>query len=80
MTKTFIGLAAVTTALLAAPAFAATLDADGDGLVTLEEMTAAMPEISEETFMLIDANADGTVDAEELAAAEQAGTIPPQDS
>ncbi len=80
MTKTYLGLAAATVALMATPALAATLDADGDGLVTFEEMTAAMPEISEETFMLIDANADGAVDAEELATAEQAGTIPPQDS
>ncbi|MDU8942247.1 EF-hand domain-containing protein [Ovoidimarina sediminis] len=55
------------------------LDTDGDGLVSFEEMIAAVPTVSEETFTTIDTNADGTLDAEEFAAAEAAGTLPPTD-
>lgn len=54
----------------------AALDTNGDGLVSYEEMLAAVPEISEETFAAIDTNADGTVDADEYATAETAGTLP----
>ena len=68
---------AVIAALFAAPAFAMTaLDANGDGLVTFEEFLAAVPTVTEESFIAIDANGDGAIDAEEYAAAEQAGTLP----
>ena len=65
-------------ALLAAPAALAmdALDADGDGVITYEEMLAAVPTVTEEAFIAIDTNGDGTLDAEEYAAAEEAGTLP----
>lgn len=54
-------------------------DADGDGLVTFEELVAAHPEVTEETFAAADTNVDGTLDEEELAAAREAGLIPMAD-
>lgn len=51
-------------------------DTDGDGMYSMEELTAAYPDLTAETFALIDANADGSVDADELTAAQEAGTLP----
>ncbi len=51
-------------------------DADGDGLVTMEEFTAAYPDLTEDTFLVADANADGALDADEMAAAAEAGILP----
>lgn len=50
-------------------------DADGDGLYSVEEVTAAYPTVTPELFGEMDANADGALDAEELAAAVAAGLI-----
>lgn len=60
--------------LVAAPAFAqetdfATVDADGNGSVTMEEAAAAGWEWTEDQFTTADANGDGGLDAEEFAAA-----------
>jgi hypothetical protein len=52
-------------------------DADGNGVFSLEEIQAAVPELTAETYAAIDSNADGGVDATELAAAIEAGTIKP---
>ncbi|MEX5726726.1 Ca2+-binding EF-hand superfamily protein [Rhodovulum iodosum] len=60
-------------------AFAAdSLDADGDGAVSFEEMLAVYPATTEEDFSKLDADADGTLSADEVAAAEEAGMIPAQ--
>ena len=53
-------------------------DTDGDGMLSLEEAQAAMPDMAEETFLTLDGNADGLLDAEEVAAAQEAGLIPVQ--
>ena len=50
-------------------------DADGNGTYSIEEMTAAYPDMTPELFAEIDANADGAVDADELTAAQEAGKI-----
>mgnify|MGYP005853533567 FL=1 len=50
-------------------------DTDGDGVYSMEELMAAYPSLTPETFALIDANGDGTVDADELTAAQEAGTL-----
>lgn len=55
-------------------------DVDGDGMVTIEEFTAAYPDLTEESFTLADANADGMLDADEIAAAAEAGVLPATES
>ena len=70
---------AIAAFLAAAPAIAqmAEIDADGDGLITYEEMTAVYPDTTQEAFASIDTNVDGAVDEAELTAATDAGVIPP---
>ncbi|MEP2027783.1 MAG: hypothetical protein ABJI96_03625 [Paracoccaceae bacterium] len=77
MKTTFITLLA--TAALAAPAFAATeADTNADGVLTIDEVQAAFPEVTAETFSAMDANADGALDDDEIVAAQAAGLMPPQ--
>ena len=52
------------------------VDANGDGVWTLEEVQAAFPEMSAEGFNAIDVNADGLLDQAEVTAAQEAGLIP----
>lgn len=52
------------------------LDADGDGMVSMDEFAAAYPDLGEDAFTAADANADGMLDADEIAAATEAGVIP----
>ncbi|OYX44295.1 MAG: calcium-binding protein [Rhodobacterales bacterium 32-67-9] len=75
MKKFVLALGAV--ASLAATAHAQTVvtDTDGNGTYSIEELTAAYPDMTAELFGTIDANADGAVDADELKAAQEAGTI-----
>ncbi|WP_113912639.1 EF-hand domain-containing protein [Roseovarius dicentrarchi] len=65
---------------LATTAFAAgtlaDMDTNGDGLLTVEEVQAAYPEMTAEQFSEADANADGALDDAELTAAQDAGLIP----
>lgn len=72
-------IAALAAVFASAAAAATELDTDGDGLVTLEEISAALPEITEETFTMMDANGDGTLDEDELAEARDAGMLPAMD-
>ena len=53
-----------------------TMDADGDGMVTMSEFTDAMPAMGAEVFAEIDTNADGALDEDELQAAMEAGILP----
>ena len=85
MSKTTLFPAIATAAaLLAAPAFAQSadpaIDTDGDGLYSFTEITAAYPDVTEETFTAIDANADGALDMEEVAAAQELELLPMSES
>lgn len=51
-------------------------DANGDKMLTLDEMKAAYPEISEDQFMQADADSDGVLSEQELSDATQAGVLP----
>lgn len=51
-------------------------DANADKMLTLEELQAAYPEISEDQFTLADANGDGALTEQELSDAVQAGVLP----
>ena len=51
-------------------------DANADKVLSMEEMKAAYPEISEDQFALADANSDGVLTEQELSDAVQAGVLP----
>lgn len=71
--------ATITAAFLAAltlPAFAQSMDADGDGAVTLEEAQAAYPDITADSFAAMDSDADGALSQDEVTAATDAGLLP----
>ncbi|RMA43099.1 EF-hand domain-containing protein [Rhodophyticola porphyridii] len=75
--KTVVSTVALIAALTAAPAFAETMvsDTDGDGLYSLEEVQAAMEDVTEEMFAAADTDGDGFLSEDELTAAEEAGTF-----
>ncbi|MGR3436432.1 MAG: hypothetical protein ACU0CO_16340 [Shimia sp.] len=73
--RTKIIMASAIAAFAGTAALAQEMDADGDGLVTWDELSAAMPDVTEETFTLADTNVDGGLDADELQAAIDAGLI-----
>ena len=50
-------------------------DADASGGYSMEELTAAWPDMTEELFVQLDMDASGEVSADELAAAQEAGLI-----
>jgi len=62
-------------ALAASQALAAPVDSDGNGMFSMEEMSEAYPDLTEEQFADIDANEDGEIDQTELNEAIEAGTI-----
>ena len=62
--------------LMAATVAAAQVDANGDGVLTLEEVNTAFPEIKAEEFSAMDVNGDGVLDNAEVAAAQDAGLLP----
>lgn len=80
-------LAIAPAVLLAAPAIAQDailtgeveidyVDTNADGMVSLMELQAAWPQLTEADFVAWDVNADGSLDTEELSAAFEAGYIP----
>jgi len=62
--------------LAALAAEGAPLDADGDGLVTLEELQGVMPEATEEIFVTMDTDDSGTLDLAEVTRATEMGLLP----
>lgn len=54
-------------------------DMDGDGLLTMDEVVAAWPDVTENAFIAADADANGTLDEAEVAAAVEAGLIPAEE-
>ncbi|MEL7212221.1 MAG: EF-hand domain-containing protein [Pseudomonadota bacterium] len=77
MTLTLAGLTALA---LSTTAFANTeIDTDGDGVMSMEELQAAYPTLSEDLFAAMDANGDGTIDADEFKAAQDAAVLPVTD-
>jgi len=70
-------LSTIIVAGLSAISFAAAqVDTNGDGILTLDEVNAAFPEIKAEEFSAMDVNADGVLDNGEVAAAQDAGLMP----
>ncbi|MFX0540415.1 EF-hand domain-containing protein [Roseovarius sp. S4756] len=63
---------------MATTAFAemSAMDTNADGMLTMEEVQAAYPDMTAEQFSEIDSNGDGAVDDAELTAATDAGLLP----
>ncbi len=75
MKKFVLALGAVAAFAAAANAQTVVTDTDGNGTYSIEELTAAYPDMTAELFTTVDVNGDGAVDADELKAAQEAGTI-----
>lgn len=77
---TRISLIAAVAALLGSPALALAIDAEtdtnADGFLSFEELQVAVPELTEELFIVMDVTEDGLIDTDELAAAEEAAILP----
>jgi hypothetical protein len=66
-------LATLTVVAFTAPALAqamdfATVDADASGTITWEEVQAALPDVTEDTYKSADADQSGDLSEEEFAA------------
>jgi EF hand domain-containing protein len=72
---TILATLGLATASLASTA----VDTNGDGMLTIEEVQAAFPEVGADTFSAMDVNADGALDSAEVAAAQEAGLMPVTD-
>lgn len=75
MKRTFTLIAACLVAASSAVAMG-DADANADGVLTLDEVKAAYPDVSEDQFMEADANDDGLLTAGEVSDAIAAGILP----
>lgn len=72
--KSTIALIALLSASAAVAALSA--DANGDGVLTIDEVQAVYPDVTAETFTTMDLNADGALDESEVQSAQEAGLMP----
>ncbi len=72
-----LSLVAVPGAALAADYVAA--DGNGDGMLSLEEVQAILPEVTTDMFIAADADGDGLLSQDELAVAQTEGLMPASD-
>jgi EF hand len=78
MNKFALTIATLATAMSPALAMsdnAVEVDANGDGVLSLEEVQAIWADVTAEDFAVMDANSDGSLDDEEIKAAENAGMM-----
>lgn len=76
--KTF---AMIATTALCVPAFAmgqsaTQADANEDGVLSLAEVQAVYPDMTEDQFTTVDLNGDGALEDAEVKAAQEAGLMP----
>lgn len=74
-------LALIAAGALCVPAFAmgqnaTQIDANEDGVLSLEEVQAVYPDMTADMFTTVDLNADGTLEDAEVKAAQEAGLMP----
>ena len=75
MTRKLIAAAIILTGTAGAWAMTE-IDANGDGALTMDELLAVYPDMTEAQFTEADTNADGLISEAELAEARAAGLIP----
>ncbi|RFP89413.1 EF-hand domain-containing protein [Rhodobacteraceae bacterium 63075] len=68
-------LAVVMTPALAIGEGAMEVDADGNGVLSFDEVRAVWPDITPEVFAVMDSDADGVLTDEEVEAAQDAGML-----
>lgn len=69
-------LTTVAAMTLSAPVWAqADLDTNTDGMLSIEELQAANPDITAEQFAALDADGDGALNADEVSAAQASGQL-----
>lgn len=73
--------AAIAATALCVPAFAmgqsaTQVDANADGVLSLAEVQAVFPDMTEDQFVTVDLNGDGMLEDAEVKAAEEAGLMP----
>ena len=78
LTKTFAAIAATA---LCMPAFAmgqsaVQADTNEDGVLSIAEVQAVYPDMTEEAFATADLNGDGVLEDAEVTAAQEAGLMP----
>ena len=76
MTRTTLTASVVVVCAAGAALAAMSADSNGDGVLTIDEVQAVMPEVTVEAFSAMDLNADGALDAAEVEAAQDAGLMP----
>lgn len=77
MTTSLKSLTTFAFMLLPLAAYAATnADANGDGVLSIDEVQAVMPDVTAEAFSAMDLNSDGALDEAEVQAAQDAGLMP----
>ncbi|WP_170333108.1 hypothetical protein [Ruegeria arenilitoris] len=69
-------LAAVAVGFPALALAQSSADANGDGVLTIEEVQAVLPDMDADGFSTLDTNGDGALDQAEIAAAQEAGLLP----
>lgn len=72
-----LGLIALPAVAMAADYVSA--DGNGDGMLSLEEVQAILPEVTTDTFIAADADGDGLLNQDELAVAQTEGLMPASD-
>ncbi|WP_188078193.1 hypothetical protein [Aquicoccus porphyridii] len=72
---TLAALSVLMTPALAMGQGATEVDANGDGVLSLEEVQAVYPETTAEDFDAMDLNGDGALDDAEVQAAQDAGLM-----
>ena len=75
MTKPFLFFALLSLGTASSVA-ASEPDANGDGVLTIDEVQALYPDVGADGFSAMDLNSDGALDAAEVTAAEEAGLMP----
>ncbi len=70
-----LGLGALANSAIAMGEKAVEVDANGDGVMTVDELQAVYPDITAQTFAQLDTNNDGMLDDAEMVAGQESGLL-----